>query len=163
MSTLHGAPSSTAIGCCICTFLAPNSQSVFMSAMFVILVLGFPLFTSAAPLLLNTSVNTMKVLIVVVFFHRTSLFFVTFPRIFRLTFPAPDPQPIGAGTIPAKITLVFKFFTFTALLHFFTSIVLTIHSKIRRSLRHRLFPDLQFYHTFFQKTNIRLINFLDWN
>ena len=139
LSTLHGTPSSTAIGRCICTFLAPHSQSVFMSVMFVILALGLPLFTSAATLLFNTSVNTMKVFIVVVFFHRTSLFFVTFPRIFRLTLPAPNPQPICAGTIPAKLTLVFTFFTFTALLHFFTSIILTIHSKIHRTLRYRLF------------------------
>jgi hypothetical protein len=59
--------------------------------MFVILALGLPLFTSAASLLLNASVNTMKVFIIVVFFHRSSLFLVTFPRIFRLTFPAPNP------------------------------------------------------------------------
>jgi len=89
-----------------------------MSVMFVILALGLPLFTSAASLLLNASVNTMKVFIIVVFFHRASFFFVTFPRIFRLTFPAPNPQSVLACTILAKLTLVFTFFTFTALLHF---------------------------------------------
>ena len=153
-STLNGTPPSTAIGCFICAFLAPYSQSVFMAAMSVILVLSLPLFTSAAPLLLNTSGNTMKVFIVVVFFHRTSFFFVTFSRIFRLTFPAPNPQPISTGTILPKLTLVFTFFTFTALFHFFTSIALTIHSKIHRHIRHRLFPKTRNSTTHFLKRQI---------
>jgi hypothetical protein len=133
-----------------------------MSAMLVILVLGLPLFTPAAPLLLNTSGNTMKVFVVVVFFHRTSFFFVTFSRIFRLTFPAPNPQPVRAGTILAKLILVFTFFTFTALLHF-------LHPYLKPSIAKQAdlfdigFPqDSGFYHTFSQKTNIRFINFLDW-
>jgi len=159
LSTLNGTPSSTAIGCCICTFLAPYSQSVFMSAMLVILALGLPLFTSAAPLLLNTSGNTMKVFIVVVFFHSSSFFFVTFPRIFRLTFPAPNPQPVRTGTILAKLIPVFTFLTFTALLHFFLSIVLTIHSKTRRSLRHRLFPRLGILPHIFSKDKYSFYKF----
>jgi hypothetical protein len=50
--------------------------------MLVILVLGLPLFTSAASLLSHTYNDPMKVIIVIIFFHGTSVFLVTFPGIF---------------------------------------------------------------------------------
>jgi len=53
-----------------------------MSEMLVILALGLPLFTSAASLLSHTSNDPMKVLIAIIFFHSTSVIFVTFPGIF---------------------------------------------------------------------------------
>ncbi len=89
-----------------------------MSEMPVILVLGLPLFTSAASFLSHASNDPMKVPIVIVFFHSTSVFLVTFPSIFRLTLPAPNPQSVGAGAILTKLTLVFLLFAFAALSHF---------------------------------------------
>lgn len=89
-----------------------------MSEMLIILALGLPLFTSAASLLSHTSNDPMKVLIIIVFFHSTSVFLVTFPGIFRLTLSAPNPQSVRAGAILAKRTLVFLLFAFAALSHF---------------------------------------------
>jgi hypothetical protein len=89
-----------------------------MSEMLVILALGLPLFTPAASLLPHTSSDPMKVLIVIVFFHSPSVFLVTFPGIFRLTLPAPNPQSVGAGAILTELTLVFLLFAFAALSHF---------------------------------------------
>ena len=83
-----------------------------MSVMFVILVLGLPLFTFATPLLLNTSGNTMKVFIFVVFFHRTSFLFVTLLHIYPHAFLAPTPHPIFVFTILTELALVFLLFAF---------------------------------------------------
>jgi len=89
-----------------------------MSEMFVESALGLPLFTSGTSLLSHTFNDPMKVLIAIVFFHSPFVFPVTFPRIFRLTLPAPNPQPVRIGAILAKLTFVFLLFAFTASSHF---------------------------------------------
>jgi len=89
-----------------------------MSEMLVILALGLPLFTSTASLLSHTSNDPMKVFIVIVFFHSTSVFLVTFPGISGLTLLAPNPQSVRASAILAKRTLVFLLFALAALPHF---------------------------------------------
>ena len=89
-----------------------------MSAMFVEFALGLPLLTSATSLLSHTFNDPMKVLIVIVFLHSTSVFLVTFPGISGLTLLAPNPQSVRAGAILAKRTLVFLLFALAALPHF---------------------------------------------
>ena len=93
-----------------------------MSAVFVILVFGLPLFTFAASLLLNTSGNTMKVFIVVVCFHRTFLLFVTLSPICPHAVFTPGAQYVVAFTIFVKLTLGLPFFTFAASLHLHFSV-----------------------------------------
>lgn len=91
-----------------------------MPEMFVESSLGLPLFTSGTLLLFHTFNDPMKVLIAIIFFHSPFVFPVTFPRIFRFTPPAPNPQPARIGAILAKLTFVFLLFAFTASSHFST-------------------------------------------
>jgi hypothetical protein len=117
-SNFLSTPSATAVGCFVGAFLAPHGQSVFVSAVFVIFALRLPFFASSAFLLLYTFVNTMEVLVIIIFLDSPSFFLVTLPGIFGLTLPAPDPEAVRSCTILAELTLVFSFFTFAALLHF---------------------------------------------
>jgi len=89
-----------------------------MSEMFVESALGLPLLTPGTSLLFHTFNDPMKVLIAIVFFHSPFVFPVTFPRIFTLTPPAPNPQPARFGTILAKLTFVFLLFASAASPHF---------------------------------------------
>jgi len=90
-----------------------------MLASLVKVTLGLPPFASATSLLFHSVNNSMTLLISIILFQALPVFLVTLSSIRPLAVFAIIPQSVFAGSVLAKLTLVFPLFAFVTafLLH----------------------------------------------
>jgi len=100
------------VGSFICTFFAPERQTIFVPAYFVKVTLGLPPLAPSTSFLFHPVNNSMTLLISIIFFQALPLFLVTLSYICPPTVFAPIAQSVFVPTILAKLNFVFPLFAF---------------------------------------------------